>query len=217
MKIKTKVIFIVIIVFIFGLFIGFMLNRLFIQQRIKEAFSRVNPNRIPTFYGRVLKPNQGSSSEIRSILFKHAKKIRNIREDYQRQMEKANQSLYNELAPFLTPVQRERLNQRMLRPRIHSAWLNGYAEKFPVLKVIEKDVEFLKARLSLTEEQTVKVRNILRGHKIPLSFPERRPVRTKSKAYLDFQKRVKQRDQALKEVLNQNQKKLFERIRKQFN
>ncbi|MBD3413910.1 MAG: hypothetical protein GF421_05715 [Candidatus Aminicenantes bacterium] len=217
MNIKTKVIFIVIIVFVIGLLTGFMLNRVVIQKRIKDAFSRVNPNRIPSFYERVLEPNQETSSQIRRVLFKHAKKVRNIREDYQKQMEKANQSLYNELAPLLSPVQRDRLNQRLHRAPRHTPWTDRFVENFPVMRVIEKDVEFLKARLSLNQEQTLQVRRILRKYKIPLSFPRRKNVNKKNKTYLDLIQRAAQRDKAIKKVLDPSQERHFEKIKRQFN
>lgn len=217
MNIKTKVTFLVIIVLVIGVFIGFMLNRIILQQRIKEAFSRINPSRIPKFYERVLAPDKDHSDQIRAILSKHAKRVRNIREDYTKQMQKANQSLYNELAPYLTPVQRRRFNQELFRPRVPFQRSNRFASNFPLMKALDKDMEFLKRELSLTEEQTVKVQKILKEFKVPLWIPRVRDARAKNKIYLEILQRAKQRDKAIKEVLSQKQRKLYDGLRKKIN
>jgi uncharacterized protein YneF (UPF0154 family) len=217
MNVKTKITFWAIIVLVIGIFIGFMLNRIVVQNRIKEAFSRINPNRLPAFYERVLDPNKDSSSQVRSILSKHAKRVRNIRNDYQKQIQKASQSLYYELAPFLTPVQRKRLSQMLFRPKPPVQWFPPVAENFPIMAALEKDVEFLKEELSLTEEQTVKIRDILIKYRVPLWIPRLKDDSIKNKRYLDILRRAEERDQAVKSELTQKQRRFYDKIRKQIN
>jgi uncharacterized protein YneF (UPF0154 family) len=217
MNIKTKVTLLILIVLIIGVFIGVALNRIILQHRIKEAFSRINPSRIPTFYERILAPDKDHSEQISTILSKHAKRIRNIREDYIEQMKRANHSLYNELAPYLTPVQRKRFNQELFRPRRPFQRPHRFGDDFPLMKALEKDGEFLKKELSLTEEQTVKVQKILREFKVPLWIPRIRKVNAKDKIYLNVLQRAKDRDKAVKKVLNQKQKKLYDKLRKLIN
>jgi len=218
MNIKKKVTLLVIIVLITGVFIGIMLNRVILQNRIKKAFSRINPNQIPAFYERILEPDTTTSSQIRSILVKHAKKVKGIREDYQKKMQKANQSLYNDLAPFLTPVQRRRFNRRLFMPGMPFHPSGRFPDSFPAGEVFDKDVEFLKTELSLTEEQKEKVREIFRKYRIPLWIPRMKFGRVKdSKIHEEILQRVEERDKAVKEVLDQRQKKLYDKLRKQVN
>jgi len=217
MKIKTKVFFLVITVLVIGVFIGVMLNRIIIQHRIKEAFSRINPNRIPTFYERVLDPNKDHSDQIRDILSKHAKRIRNTREDYIKQIQEANQDLYNELTPYLDPVQRRRFNQELFRKRRPLQWSRRIADNFPLMKALKNDAEFLKRKLSLTKVQTYQVHEILKKYKVPLWIPRPKDNRAKNKGRLEWLHRIKERDKAIKEVLNQKQKKLYDQLRKQVN
>lgn len=218
MNIKNKVTLLVIIVLITGVFIGVMLNRVILQNRIKKAFSRINPNQIPAFYERILEPDTTNSSQIRSILAKHAKKVKGIREDYQKKMQKANQSLYNDLAPFLTPVQRRRFNQRLFMPGMPFHTRGRLSDSFLAGEALDKDVEFIKTELSLTEEQTEKVREVFRKYRIPLWTPRLKygGVRN-SEMHKEMLQRVKERDKAVKEVLDERQKKLYDKLRKQVN
>ncbi len=218
MNIKNKVTLLVIIVLITGIFIGVMLNRIIMQNRIEKAFSRINPNRIPAFYERILEPDTDTSSQIRSILAKHAKKIRGIREDYQKKMQKANQSLYNELVPFLTPIQRKRFNQRLFMPGMPFRSPGRFPDNFHTGEAFDKDVDFLKKELSLSEEQTAKVREIFSKYRIPLWTPrlEFRGMKD-DKMHEDILQRIEERDKTVKEVLDQRQKKLYDKLRKQVN
>jgi len=217
MNTKTKVALLVIIVLVIGILIGILLHRIVLQHRIKEAFSRINPSRIPSFYERVLAPEKDHSEQIRTILSKHAKRIRNIREDYLKQIQQANQSLYSELAPYLNPVQRRRFNQELLRTRKPFQGPHRFSDNFPLMRTLERDLEFLKKRLSLTEEQTEKVRKILREFKVPLWVPGNRDINAKDKKRLEVLQRAEKRDKAIKEVLDQKQKKLYARLRKRIN
>ena len=116
MNIKAKTTIILLLTFTIGIFIGAMLNRAWLHNRIKKAFSWRNPNYIAANFERIIEPETRQAEAIRKILKQHAKRVSKIRKDYRKEMQSAFESLKKEMDAILTPEQKRRLNQRIPPP-----------------------------------------------------------------------------------------------------
>jgi len=116
MNVKVKTTIILLLTFIIGIFIGAMLNRAWLHNRIKKAFSWRNPNYIAVNFERTIQPEPQQAEAIRKILKQHAKSVQKIRKDYRKEMQSAFESLKKEMDAILTPEQKRRLNQRIPPP-----------------------------------------------------------------------------------------------------
>ena len=111
MNVKAKTALIIGITLIIGIFLGAMLNRALIRQRIHKVFSIQRPDRCVYFIEDMIRPEPEQREQIRAILEKHSDRMREMRQTYFKEMEAERESFFKELEPILTPEQMERLKK----------------------------------------------------------------------------------------------------------
>jgi Spy/CpxP family protein refolding chaperone len=116
MNIKVKTALIIISTLIIGIIFGALLSRAYLHQRIKRAFTMVNPDRFMTFFEQTISPTPEQHEQIKKIIREHAKTVSELQKNLREGMESSFESLRKELDSVLTPEQKERL-EKMMRDR----------------------------------------------------------------------------------------------------
>lgn len=218
MSMKLKVTFIIIITLVLGIVVGFMLNRTYSQRRVRNILSRRSPEFFVTFYERTLEPDTKQSKMIREILDTHAKQVLDIRENFQEELQSLFESMKAEIDPMLTPEQKERLKERFPRP-------SPYRGRPMKKRGLDKEFFTLKERLHLSEEQTSQIKQIfeesgMRPERIwgEMRFPGGWRMQRETRfpggmtPMIERQKKV---EKAIQEILTEEQKELFQQIKKE--
>jgi hypothetical protein len=109
MNVKVKTALIIIITLIIGVFLGAMLNRALLRHRIRKTFSMHKPDRLVFFIEEMIQPDDDQRDQIRSIVEKHADRMKEMRKRFFKEMEAERESFLKEIEPLLTPEQKERL------------------------------------------------------------------------------------------------------------
>lgn len=218
MNMKLKVTFIIIITLVLGIVVGALANRTFSQRRIRSILSSRSPEFFVAFYERILEPDTEQSKMIREILDKYAKSISESRENFTSEMQSTFESMKAEIDPILTPEQKERLKERFPRP-------SRFRERPMKKGGLDKEVSMLKERLHLSEDQTSQIKQIFEESGL-------RPGRMwgEMRFYGDWRiwgearfpggmtrmiKMQKKVEKAIQEILTEEQKELFKRIKKE--
>lgn len=116
MNIKVKTAVILLLTFTFGIIIGALLNRALLENRIRRTIRWRNPGGMINRYDRIIQPDSDQTKLIRDILDKHARRMAEMREDFQEEMEAELESFRKEMTSVLTPEQIKRLEDRLFRP-----------------------------------------------------------------------------------------------------
>jgi len=215
---KSKVTFIIVITLVLGIVIGFMLNRVYSQRRVRNILSRRSPEFFVTFYERILEPDTKQSKMIREILDTHAKQVSDIRENFQVELQSLFESMKAQIDPILTPEQKERLKERFPRP-------SPYRDRPGMKRGLDKELATLKERLHLSEDQISRIKQIfeelgMRPERIwgEMRFPGDWRMRGETRfpgGMTPMIERQKKAEKAIQEILTEEQKELFKQIKKE--
>jgi hypothetical protein len=116
MNIKVKTALILLLTFTFGIIIGALLNRALLENRIRRTIRWRNPGGMINRYERVIHPDSNQEKLLKGILDRHARRLVEMREDFQKEMEVELESFRKEMTSVLTPEQVKRLEERLFRP-----------------------------------------------------------------------------------------------------
>jgi hypothetical protein len=218
MSMKSKVTFIFVITLVLGIIVGFMLNRIYSQRRVRNILSSRSPEFFVDFYERILEPDTEQSKMIREILDKYAKSISESRESFTSEMQSTFQSMKAEIDPILTPEQKERLKERFPRP---PQFLEPPMKKGG----LDKEFSMLKERLHLSEDQVSQIAQIFEKSGMPpgrmwgeMRFPGgwRMPGEMRFPGRMNpMIESLKKVEKAIQEILTEEQKELFKQIKKE--
>jgi hypothetical protein len=218
MNMKLRVTFIIIITLVLGIVVGFMLNRIYSQRRVRNILSRRSPDFFVAFYERILEPDTEQSKKIREILDTYSKQVTNIRENFQAELQSLFESMKAQIEPILTPEQKERLKERFPQPP-------PYRDLPGIKRGLDRELAALKERLHLSEDQTSRIKQVFeRFSMLPgrmwgeMRFPGgwRMPGEMRfprgMNPIIERQKKV---EKAIQEILTEEQKELFKQIKKE--
>jgi uncharacterized membrane-anchored protein YhcB (DUF1043 family) len=211
MKLKAGIALIVVITLIIGIVIGALANRAIVRHRLNQTFRRVNPGYLSGFIQEVVDPDSEQARKIQSVLNEHTRQMQNLRSEYQNEMREHFQSLWNDLEPLLTPVQKRRLRRRPFGPREFFQDLRPPVPPAAHERILQEEINWLKQRLSLSPVQARRIRDILRaaerraGPPPPPYAPE--PPNRRRQIIIE---------NLIKNILTAQQRSTFEAIKKEW-
>lgn len=203
MNVKLKTSLFIIFTLFIGIVIGAMLNRAFLHNRVQRVFQKRAPNVFVQSYLEAIKPDQEQQKQITKILDVYAQRMSEIREKNRQDLEVLMESMLAELETVLTPEQMERLATRTPVGR------HPYGGRS-----VDLTLESLTGELELTENQAAQIRQILEkerkqpGMKQPDMMERGSPEEMASL----FRKQREQRDQEIKKILTEEQKKKYDEL-----
>jgi hypothetical protein len=214
MNIKTKIAGLMAVTLIAGVGIGFAVQRVLIQQRIRGIVRMGAAGRIFPSPDNWLKPeNETQKKAIREIFAKNGQKLAEIHERFRKEIDASFDALDNELDPILTPEQKKRMKEmRPKAPRFPGGGpMGGPFMGGPPRP--EFEVEELKKELTLTEDQAVRIQGIIEGfrEKMRSEFKEGHPGGNPEA----FRERMKIMDEEIEGVLSDQQRDAFRKFRKE--
>ena len=212
MNIKLKTTLIIIITLAFGIVIGAMINRTLSQNRIRNILARRSPVRIVSSYERIIKPDPEQSRLIREVLNKHAKRISEIRERSQEELQSSLESVMEELDSILTPEQRKRLEKRRFpgRPPLRPP----FPSLTPGRMSVDRELSRLKERLGLSEDQASQIKQILEESRNQAKMMREEGVSWRERREVMNEVQEK-KDKAIEKILTEDQKKLYKQMKKE--
>ena len=214
MDVKTKTFFIIILTLLIGIVVGGLAHRIILQKRIQRAFSVRNPEYLVSMYEKTLNPNSEQAKQLREILNKHAKTMTEIRNDFQEDMFSANDALDKELNKVLTPAQKRRLQRRPFRPRRHLEKKKPGPLMRARMPFFIEDIQVLKDRLSLSDEQVQKIQDLLKKPRLRRKMmPKQEP--SLKRIFQWWKERERAEDEAVIEVLTEEQKKAYAQLKQE--
>lgn len=203
MNIKFKTTLFIIFTLIIGMAIGAMLNRAFLHNRVQRVFQKRAPNVFVQSYVEAIKPDQEQQKQITKILDAYAQRMWEIREKNRQDLEILMEAMQAELETVLTPEQMERLASRTpVGQPPHGG------------RSVDLTLESLSQELELTENQAAQIRQILEKErkqpwmKQPGMMERGNPEEMASL----FRKQREQREQEIKKILTEDQKKKYEEL-----
>ena len=208
MNIKLKMTFVIIATFILGIITGAMLNRALVQKRIRNILSKRTPAVFVPFIEERIGADPDQSKEIRKILNKHAKRIEDIRTNFSVELQSALDLLRAELDPLLTPEQKRRLERGLPGPPSMGP------PRFLITEDLDGELRAMKEALELTEEQTLQIRQILEEMRNQIR-KEREEMDRARKKWRPMMESEEKADQAIREILTDEQKKLYDRYKEE--
>ena len=202
MNVKIKTALIIIVTLVIGIVMGAMINRALVQKRIRRAFTIRNPRVFVQSYLETIKPGSGQHKSIMDILSKYEKKVSEIRENFNEEVQSSYELMLSELEPVLTPQQMKRIEDP----------LPGKPPHF-FMNHIDREITVLKDKLQLTEEQISQIKLIMekmrkRAEKPPM---ERRGFREGREFFRKFNQ---EREREIEKILTEEQKKIYREIKK---
>jgi len=214
MNIKIKSALIVIVTLMIGILIGAMINRAFLQRRIKRAFEMRKPPMFIQSYLKTIAPDPDQRKLIEEILEKNAGRVDEIRDEFRAELEASMDTMREELELILTPEQMERLTRRQPGMTPFEG-RTGFRD-------IGRELDFLKEELDLSEDQAGRVRAVLEElRKERMGF--RRIGRDRREGRESFQEmrkmfedREKKKDESILDILTPDQKKIYKELRNRF-
>lgn len=214
MNIKLKMTFIIIITLVIGIVIGALLNRTITQNRIKGILSRRDPGPFVASFEKIIEPDAAQRELIRDILDRHAKRISQIRAKSMEELKSSFESMMAELDSVLTPEQKKRL-EKMRFPGIPPFRMPPPFPMPPPGKIdIDEELSVLKERLSLSEDQAIQIKQVLVEVRDEFEMMREKEVNPREVEQL-MRELEERKDQAIENILNSDQKKLYEQIKKE--
>jgi hypothetical protein len=210
MKMKTGIALIILGTLVIGIAVGALANRAVIRHRLNQTIRRVNPGYLPGFIQEVVEPDSEQARKIKSVLNEHTRRMQELRAEYQMEMRDLFQSLWDDLEPLLTPAQKLRIRRRPFGPREFLRNLRSPPPPPPEHKdkIVQKELDWLDNRLSLTPSQTKRIREIL--GRPPLKPEDITP----EKPGMPNLRRQVIEESLIKNILTRRQRKIFQtRIR----
>ena len=205
MNIKLKTSLLIIFTLIIGIVIGAMLNRAFLHNRVQRVFQKRAPNVFVQSYVQAIRPEQEQQKQIQKILDVYAQRMWEIREKNRQDLEVLMEAMQAELETVLTPEQMERLATRTP--------VGGPAHGG---RSVDQTLESFTRELELTENQAAQIRQILeKERKQPwMKQPNMMERGNPEEMASLFRKQREQRDEEIKKILNEEQKKKYDEIQK---
>lgn len=214
MNVKAKTYLIIVFTLLIGIVVGGLSHRIVIEKRIKRAFSIRNPEHMVDLYERTLNPDSKQAKQLREILHNHAKTIEELRYDFQEEMLSAHQALHKDLDKILTPAQKERLQRRSFRPRRPPQRENRGRFQRGHMPSSMEDMQTLKERLSLTDEQVDRLGDIMMR---PMPWRDIMPKEGPNleRILSEWKERERAIDEEMAEVLTGEQKKAYAQLKQE--
>ncbi len=213
MSVKAKITIIIVLTLIIGAATGAMLNRALLQRRIGRTIAWGNPAAMTANLERLLSPTDEQSKEIRRILEEHGAVLLKIRKDSMQETMVVMQSLEAALDPILTPEQKRSLSRRDFGPRAFGKPGQGLPPGRRPERRGSEELERLAERLSLSPDQTSQIGSILQQ---PLmASPFGWGSRDIEGMLLRWANRQEQLDRAIADILTEEQKQEYERIKQE--
>jgi len=204
MKMKTGIALIILATLAIGIAVGALANRAVIRHRLTQTIRRVNPGYLPGFIQEVVEPDSEQARKIKSVLNEHTRRMQELRAEYQMEMRDLFKSLWNDLEPLLTPAQKLRIRRRPFGPR---EFLRNLRNPPPPPehkeKIVQKELDWLDNRLSLTPSQTKRIREILSRPPLkPKNISPEKPGRP------NLRRQVIE-ENLIKNILTRSQRRIF--------
>ena len=114
---KTKSFFVIFIILIIGIALGFELSEMLMKNRLEKFRNSRDPKGFVESFDNVIKPDAKQKPIVDSIIIKHHKIMDKLLEDSRAQMDKMADSLAAELKPVLTKEQMDRLTADIAKMR----------------------------------------------------------------------------------------------------
>ena len=213
MNVKWKIAIHIAVTLLIGILIGALLNRTLVQRRIKNMLEMRAVGLLAPRPERDLKPmTPEQEKQIREILDKHAQRLAEIHQRFDREIQSAFKSLSKEIDPILTPEQRDQFKRMIPGP---PSFLNRPRRGFPLMRGRELPpfgFENLRNELNLSEEQAEKVKAIWEDFWKQAPRPGARPEGAGvAGPFRQFREKM---DQEIEKVLTDEQKEKFRQFRK---
>jgi len=215
MNIKSKITIIIVITLFIGVAIGALLNRALLHRRIGRTLAWGNPASMTANLDRMLSPTDEQSTEIRRILDEHGAALLQIREESMQETLEVMKSLETALDPILTSEQRRRLSRRRFGPRAFGKPGTGRPPGGRPERRSSTGTERLAERLDLTPDQKSQLGAITRQQSRPTSFDVGRDSWDIEGILGRWINRQKQQDKAIADILTEDQKQEYERIKQE--
>jgi len=163
----------------------------------------------------MLSPTDEQSTEIRRIMDEHGAALLKIREESMQETLEVMKSLETALDPILTPEQRRRLSRRRFGPRAFGKPGTGRPPGGRPERRGSEGLERLAERLDLTPDQKSQLGVIARQQSRPTSFDVGRDFWDIESILGRWINRQKQQDRAIADILTEDQKQEYERIKQE--
>jgi len=201
MNVKLKTSFVIAVTLIAGIVIGALANRALLQNRVQRVFSMRSPNVFVQSYLETIKPDADQEKQIEEILERNGQRIAEIRSKSREDLESSMVAMMSELESVLTPEQIKRLEEKTPggRPRFG-------------MRSTEGELFFLTTELELTDDQTSQLKKLLEEFR--MSAPGKMQRGTPKEMNSNFQKQMEKRDDEIKKILTDDQKKKYAEIMK---
>ncbi|MFZ5518970.1 MAG: hypothetical protein ACOY90_20225 [Candidatus Zhuqueibacterota bacterium] len=112
MKIKTKPLIHLLLIFILGAFIGVVVDRTVIEKQMRKRFVKFeDPEFMKRVMFRIVQPTEKQREQIDSIMDKYSVRLNKLRFTMRQEATTMIDSLKNELSPVLTDEQKQRMEE----------------------------------------------------------------------------------------------------------
>jgi hypothetical protein len=214
MNIKAKVAGLMTVTLIAGIGIGAMLQRAFIQHRIKSIVRMDAAGRVFPRPENFLKPeSEEQAKAIKEAFDKNRTQLAEIHKRFRKEIDASFDTLDKELDPILTPEQKRRLKDHHPKPLMFPGRGPAGGPGGPFMGGFPGPgmwMDDLKKELSLTGDQAVQIQGIIETFRNagkpefegapPQGGPE------------SFRERMKEMDAAIEKVLSDQQKEIFRKF-----
>jgi hypothetical protein len=213
MNIRWKIAIHIAVTLLIGILIGALLNRTLVQRRLRHLLEMRTIGLLALRPERNLNPiTPEQEKQIREILDKHAERLAEIHQRFDREIQSAFDSLSKEIDPILTPEQRDQFKRMVPGP---PPFPNRPEHGFPFMGRRGSppfEIETLRRELNLSQEQAEKVKAILQELWSQAPRPGQRPeVPGVADALQEIRKKV---NQEIEKVLTDDQKEKFRQFMK---
>ena len=201
MNIKLKTSLVIVFTLIVGIVIGALANRALLQNRVQRVFSMRSPNAFVQSYLETIKPDAGQEEQIQEILERNGQRISEIRSKSREDLESSMVAMMSELESVLIPEQIKRLEEKTPggRPRFG-------------MRSTEGELYFLTTELELTDDQISQLKKLLEEFR--MSPPDKMQRGTPKEMNSNFRKQMEKRDDEIKKILTNEQKKTYDELMK---
>jgi hypothetical protein len=213
MNVKWKIAIHIVVTLLIGILIGALLNRTFVQRRLKNILEMRFVGLLALRPERELRPISPEQEKgIREILDTHAERLAEIHQRFDREIQSAFRSLRQEIDPILTPEQRDQFKKMIPGPPPFRHLPRG---GFPLMGRRDSPLfglENILRDLNLSEDQNKKVKAILEEFWNQAPRPGEKP---EGPGLRDPLRQIREKmDQEIEKVLTDEQKEKFRELRK---
>ena len=117
MNIKVKISLIILITFISGLLSGALIQRMFLQKKVRDIVVMREPGRMNHWITRIIRPRPRQAQRVQTILDKYDRQNFRFRRNLRTQQRQTLEAMRNELGAILNREQMRRLDRKFFTPR----------------------------------------------------------------------------------------------------